>query len=330
MDEKIYAPVIVTTLFRFVKFKRCIESLSRCTGATQTELFIGVDYPANDSHWAGYRKICEYLPSISGFKEVNIFKRQENWGQSKNTRDLVNQIRGKYDRYIMTEDDNEFSPNFLEYMNQCLEKYQFDPNVVLVCGYSYDDWELNTYSSNAFPMQGYSAWGTGKWFSKRDEYVNSGFPQIDGIINNDELVKKLFKKKMYIPVHQMMYRTKKHISGSDVRLRCYCALYNKYCIFPSISKVRNWGFDNESTNCLTIDAYSTQKIDESPSFVLDDFVIGHYLEIDKIHDKHYAGNSFFRLMTRLEYFFWCRTGREFTDNMIYRFFVKLRIRILGK
>ena len=35
---------------RFEKFKKCIESLTNCTDADKTEIFIGVDYPAKDEH----------------------------------------------------------------------------------------------------------------------------------------------------------------------------------------------------------------------------------------------------------------------------------------
>lgn len=43
-----------------------------CTGADRTELYIGLDFPAEESHWEGYRKICDYLPNIIGFKNVVI------------------------------------------------------------------------------------------------------------------------------------------------------------------------------------------------------------------------------------------------------------------
>ena len=326
----VYSPVLITTIFRAEKFRRCIESLARCTGAAQTELYIGVDYPAKESHWAGYRRICDYLPSISGFKAVHVFMRPDNWGQSKNGSDLRNRIRDKYDRYILSEDDNEFSPNYLEYMNQCLERYKDNPDVIQICGYSYVDWRVKRYPYNAFPMQGFSAWGAGKWFSKRDEYANSEFPKIDRIITDPHLVKILFKKKMHIPVHQMMFRTKFKFSGSDVRFRCYCAVHDKFCIFPAVSKVRNLGFDEESTNCIKLDSYAKQTIDDSDTFALDEFQIMHYKEIDRIHDKHYAGGLIMRLTVRLEYFWWRRTGFVLRDSPLIRRLIKLRIKVLGK
>ena len=323
MRDVVYAPIIITTINRFEKFKQCIESLSRCTDADKTEIFIGVDYPSKEEHWSGYLKIKEYLPTISGFKKINIFLREKNIGQGKNTRDLRERIRKGYDRYIITEDDNEFSPNFLQYMNQCLEKFKDDPKVMTICGYSYQEWEdVGNYPYNAYPMEGFCAWGVGGWFEKIEEYMT--FPSASDIIHNPNYVGQLFKKKMHITVHRLLFRFEK--SGGDLRRRCYCAIENKYSIFPTVSKVRNHGFDGEGAHCAVINTYAKQKIDESPTFVLDDFELKDYPQIDKLHDKQYAGNFFFRILTRLEYFQWRFTGKSFRDWELTRRITRMRVK----
>ncbi|MBR4648142.1 MAG: glycosyltransferase [Bacteroidales bacterium] len=323
MNNTVYAPVMVTTICRFEKFKRCIESLANCTDADKTEIFIGVDYPAAEEHWEGYRKICEYLPSIKGFKRINIFKRPENLGQSKNVKDLRNRIKENYDRYITTEDDNEFSPDFLQYMNQCLEKFKDDPKVFAICGYSYQEWEnVGDYPYNAYPMEGFCAWGVGNWFAKTEKFTT--FHSASEVIHNPKYVKQLFKKKMHITVHRMLFRYDK--SGGDLRRRCYCALENKCSVFPAVSKVRNHGFDGEGANCAVINTYAKQRIDESPTFALDDFGIKQYPQIDKLHDIQYAGNLLFRMLVRIEYFQWRFTGKAFRDWKLIRALIELRVK----
>lgn len=324
MDLKVYAPVMVTTICRFEEFKKCVTSLSRCTDADKTELFIGVDYPANESHWEGYHKIVDFLPSISGFKRVNIFKREENWGQGKNGRDLRMRIREHYDRYIMTEDDNEFSPNFLQYMNQCLEHYKDNPRIARVCGYSYMEWEdMGDYPYNAFPMQGYCAWGIGCWFNKED--VNfQRFKKAKEIISDKEQVRRLFSAKLYVTIHNMMYRWQN--SAGDIRFVCNCALYDLYCIFPSVSKVKNHGFNGNGLHCAKINTFAYQKIDEESSFVLDDFDIKRYKQIDKMHDRHYAGKYWIRILTRFEYWYWKRTGKVLRDNDLIKSLMRKRVK----
>ena len=57
----VYAPIIIVTLNRYEHLKRCIESLQKNGWAKYTELYISVDYPADESHWEGYGKVRERL-----------------------------------------------------------------------------------------------------------------------------------------------------------------------------------------------------------------------------------------------------------------------------
>ena len=115
-----YYPVIIPTLNRYEHFKRCVESLARNTHADKTELVIGLDYPPSKKYEKGYKQIKEYLPSINGFKKITIFGRRENYGVHRNFIALQNYAFEHYDAVISTEDDNEFSPCFLDYMNKAL------------------------------------------------------------------------------------------------------------------------------------------------------------------------------------------------------------------
>ena len=108
-------PVIVTTLCRYEHFVRCIESLKSNSLAGQTDLYIGLDYPFKEAHWDGYKRISAYLDDLTGFKTVNVIKHDSNVGSSANYHSVLDVVLKKYDRFIYTEDDNEFSPCFLEY-----------------------------------------------------------------------------------------------------------------------------------------------------------------------------------------------------------------------
>ena len=134
-----YAPVIIPTLCRFEHFKICIESLSNCTWAEYTEVYIGLDYPAKESHWDGYNQINDYL-SLCGnlnFKKLHVIKRPYNYGfgAKGNLATLKNDILKISDRIIISEDDNIFSPNFLMYINNFFSKSQVGLNYQFVLGF---------------------------------------------------------------------------------------------------------------------------------------------------------------------------------------------------
>lgn len=51
-----YTPIMIPTLCRYEHFRRCLESLQRRTHANETDVYVGLDYPAKESHWDGYKK----------------------------------------------------------------------------------------------------------------------------------------------------------------------------------------------------------------------------------------------------------------------------------
>ncbi len=310
-----YAPVLIITLCRYEHFKRCIESLARCAGADQTEVFIGLDYPKDESHWPGYRQILEYIDTIQGFKEVHIYKRDVNYGPVMNVKDLRMKIRDRFDRHIYTEDDNEFSPNFLEYMNQCLEKYQDNPRVAAICGYSYREWEdVKDYPFNAYPLQGFCPWGIGLWDSKEEGFRS--FMDSEEILKSKTVVKQLFRARMYATVHHLMSRRNR--ISTDLRRRCYYILQNMYCIFPTKSKVRNLGFDGSGVTCSVREAFNKQQIDMDPTFTLDDFEIRDYPQIKSLYKIKYSLSPIQRLLVRFEYFQYRITGKPFREYALIK------------
>ena len=305
--QYIYAPVVIPTLCRYEHLKRCIDSLSNCTGADRTELYIGLDFPAEESHWEGYRKICDYLPNIIGFKNVVIIRREENQGAAQNARDLLDIVHQKYDRYIFSEDDNEFSPNFLDYINKGLHKYRDNSEVVAICGYAqlgsrYDC--MKTYPFNAYPIIGYNAWGVGVWFDKKPTFATTA---CDEILSSFKTVFNAVKLNQGIAIHRMMYRKRRDATG-DLLWRLYCAFNKKYCIYPKISKVRNWGFDGSGINSRAMTFYSKMEIDKEKTFEYDIFEIKAYSEVSTLQKKLYGFKGIFLFAFLLEYPLYRITG----------------------
>ena len=282
MEVQVYAPVVIPTLCRYDTFIRCVDSLSRCTGADQTELFIGIDYPAKQDHWEGYRQICLYVENIQGFKAIHIYKRETNYGQLKNTRSILDEVKKRFDRYILSEDDNEFSPNFLEYINKGLEKFKDDPDVISICGYNYPfDYMENIkgYDKNAFPMHYYSAWGKGNWVNKGSAFLRDK-EKAREVVYSWPAVIKLWKAGHYATVRRLLQRHQG--LSSDLMYRVMCVFEDKYCVFPAVSKVRNLGNEGNGTVCVMVDhRYANQKIDADLTFDYDEFEIRSYKPIEK-------------------------------------------------
>lgn len=248
----IYAPVIIPTLNRFEHFKNCIESLSKCTWAEYTEVYIGLDYPAKESHWDGYRKIEKYLKDCDNlnFKKIHVIKRSHNYGigLNGNFADLRKTVFLTNDRIICTEDDNIFSPNFLVYMNKGLELFKDDKSILAINGYRH--YYNMKFGGNTYFRQNvdFSAWGYGTWADRVESWskVSSKYFRYRFAVSTFLKVLKNGKNRA---AQFLAYCTaRKPIVITDNLLSVYAAINDYNVIMPSVSLVRNMGVDGSGEN----------------------------------------------------------------------------------
>jgi len=289
-----YAPVLIPTLCRYEHFRQCIESLSKCTWAEKTEVYVGLDYPSQESHKSGYEQIKAYLAKQGnmGFKMLHVLIRPYNYGikacknHPTNVGDLVARARKEYDSYIITEDDNIFSPNFLVYMNRCLTKYKNNPDIFMICGYSYPiSWDVSGKSTVLRQQFNASMWGTGLWTKKEIVFEQEGLGGKMLKLLPEVLHKKYYLKMIDVSLgeyivaacRQWFYKDKMFSYATDICRRSWLAVANQYAITPIISKSRNLGFDGSGAYCQTIKQdvnnknarsynYSEQPIDNCNDF----------------------------------------------------------------
>lgn len=269
-DNLKFAPVIIPTLNRFEHFKRCLETLEKCTGASMTDVFVGLDFPPSDRYKEGWKRIDEYLrekENNHNFHKLVVIRREKNYGINgphSNFNQLIDHVYKTYDRFISSEDDNEFSPNFLDYMNQNLEAYKDDPKVIAVCGYSYPiEWKVSDGATCLKENVSVPMFGIGFWKDKRLAYTKE---LREGIVLDSlyEVIRTGKHRKLTDPgkieyfnaTCKSIFIKKRadnaYCRSSDFTVRLYLTIADKYVISPVISKVRNHGFDGTGTMCQAI------------------------------------------------------------------------------
>ncbi len=270
MEPDSFAPVLIPTLNRYEHFKRCIISLAACTYASKTVLYIALDYPRREDQWEGYNKIDTLISTLKGFKEVRVIRREKNYGAEKNLDDAKQIVYQDFDSYILSEDDNEFSPNFLDYMNKCLIRYKDNPNIYSVCGYSFPV-DFSLYDKNILFSNLYSAWGAGMWREKEFPWdINS----VISILSSPLKLLRVFNRKpKFVPY--LFRMNSKHTVYGDLLVCAYSVSMKKLNVFPVVSKVKNHGHDGtglHSTTSLS-SLYEKQLIDKDLEFNPDDIKI---------------------------------------------------------
>lgn len=263
-------PVLIVTLSRYEHLVRCVESLKRNKLAIETELYIGLDFPPSEKYTEGYNRINQYLSKLVGFKKVHVIRHSVNVGCGKNHWIVRNEIYKKFDCYIFSEDDNEFSENYLEYMNLLMETYKDAPDIVAISGYGYP--LFHQYKENqVFYIDTYfSAYGCGIWKDKWEK-LESGI-QLDNFKKYYFDKKKMMQLRRRSP-NQFCYfvkgmigyvselRDDSKLAFMDLSYGIYMYFNDLKMIFPTITKVKNWGFDGTGLHCDMYRTTQKEKVD---------------------------------------------------------------------
>jgi len=234
-----YAPFLVITLCRYEHLKKCLGSLSANPYAKYTPVYVALDFPFKDEHWDGYNKIKEFLKGNFNFKELNVIERETNFGPYDNICDAIEQIFLKYDKIIISEDDNIFSPNFLEYIDKGLEKFEATQDILAICGFMLSNTATSTkllYNDNNFVKQkiGFTAWGYGIWKNRWQELKTVKFKKYAE--KNLRLPNSLFLFLKYPKTFLMAMRTLRNNEDIifDLSISLFMFNENKFVVQPVI------------------------------------------------------------------------------------------------
>lgn len=313
------APVIIPTLCRYEHFRECMESLGKCTGAGETEVFIGLDFPAKESHRPGYLRIREYLDNIADnhpFKALHVFRHERNQGVILNIKFLKDKVMRDHEAFIFSEDDNVFAPTFLSFVNQALERFRDDRSVFAICGYSHP-YSLK-FADNNFYRQNvdFSAWGYAIWNDRWLEACannRSGWwlPRMFNPLawrrvarnGNNRLLEFIRRLLVVSPLN-------------DNALSVYMALNGSDIIMPRMSMVRNMGWDGSGEHCEDTTGqlammHSTQPMYSGETFELS----GTGKEFYKDNRRAYVSQSYGRISFRA---MMCRLIHSLTRGLLGR------------
>ncbi len=301
-----YAPVIIPTLSRYEHLENCIRSLSSCTGADKTDIYISVDHPPNPGYKEGYQKVVEYLKNgINGFSNVYIFYQENNLGMMGNLSFLVDSVREKHSCFIYTEDDNEFSPNFLEFINTALVYYKDREDVIAVSGYSYPiehESKGNTYVNPLY----FSYHGCGMYLKDYDRMTGEiDLKWLMGLYRDKhkmDQLRRVSPNQYCNLVKSVLGYIFPIIDGDNVRpidLACGIYLFDKglKMAFPAVSKVINRGYDGSGADCEEL-IFDETKSQDHRNYPYDKQPMDPGTEFGQIIEENINENDLFRMLDK--------------------------------
>ena len=240
-----FAPILLFVYNRPEHTRRCIESLTRNSLASDSILYIYADGAKDATQQPAVDKVRSYLRTISGFQAVNLIERNENWGLARNIIDGVTTQVKQYGRVIVLEDDLVVAPYFLAFMNEALETYKDEPKVghIQACDFTQDPSLPDT-----FLIKWTGSWGWATW-DRSWKHFNP---------NGKELLQELEQRGLtytfdFNGKYGFTRMLRRQIEGKNNSwaIRWNASLFLKDILSLNVGRslVQNEGFDGSGTNC---------------------------------------------------------------------------------
>lgn len=266
------APIILFAYKRPHELQQTIQALRANHLAAQSELYVFADgprYPADEPKVAATRAV---LDQIRGFKAVHRIDSPHNIGCADSIIAGITSVLKQHQSAIVVEDDIVTSPNFLDFMNQCLRQYAANHAVFSVGGYTFPLRKPTGYTDDVYFFGRTCAWGWGIW---ADRWLKADWELTDfTTFINDTAAKQRFNQGGSDRVRMLQRAYTKDIDAWDIRL-CYAEFQQQgVTVFPTLSKTLNIGVDSpDSTTEVVYDRYRTPlDSGQDRKFLLPDLV----------------------------------------------------------
>lgn len=144
------APIVLFVFKRLDHAMRVVEALKKNPLCAESELYIYADGARNEEEAAEVAAVRDYCRQITGFSQVHLRAREENYGVERNEIEALNEMFAEHKACIILEDDIEVSSRFLEYMNRALQTYAEEKRVISISAYTHIGREKSRVSSRSF------------------------------------------------------------------------------------------------------------------------------------------------------------------------------------
>lgn len=247
------APVALFTYNRLWHTQQTVLALQKNHHAAETELFVFSDGPGGSAKKDDVQAVRDYIKTITGFRQVTCIERESNLGLANSIISGVTSLLDRFDRIIVLEDDLVTSPFFLEYMNNGLECYRDQDQVISIHAYRYP---VTIPLPETFFLKGADCWGWGTWKRGWKLFEPDGMRLLDELRSRN-----LTDQFDYDGTYGFTKMLENQVNGKNdswaIRWHAAAFLQDKLTLYPGTSLVYNTGLDASGIHCASIDDYST-------------------------------------------------------------------------
>lgn len=243
--NKTKTAIVLFTYARLHHTQRTVAALLDNQGVEEHDLIVFSDAARSSDKLSAVTAVRDYLKTISGFRTVSIHHRAQNYGLAKSIIEGVTEVLTKYERVIVLEDDMVTSPYFLRFMNDALDRYELDEQVISVHGYVYP---TTNPLPETFFLRGADCWGWATW-QRGWKFFNPDGSRLLSDLKKQKLIKGFDFNNSYGFSEMLERQIKGENDSWAVRWYASAFLANKLTLYPGNSLVQNIGCDSSGTHC---------------------------------------------------------------------------------
>lgn len=188
---------------------------------------------------------------INGFKEVHVVEREHNIGLADNIVNAVTEIVNRYGRVIAFEDDIVTTRGCLTYLNDALELYKDDEQVMHISAWMYPNkgqFPTTFFYDSPYPAGGWATW------KRAWQHYNP---------NTADHVCYWGKNWKEFDIEGQDHLSKQLLMNLDGRLKTWFIKWyssmrrmNGLCLYPGTAMSNNIGWDNSGETSLSNTKYN--------------------------------------------------------------------------
>lgn len=242
-------------LFVYKRPEHTLKVLEGLKKNSIKKLYIFADGPKKNDDENLLKEVRKVIRSID-WCETEIHQNEINRGLAESEISGINYILERHERIILLEDDCVPSQDFIDFMEQCLDKYDSEVKVMNIAAYTCPlrfpkDYPYDVYFTYRTGSHGQAFWRRSWQFFER---YPSGFEKI--------MDSKNVRRKLDRAGRDIYFMLKQQLEGKLDSIGVWWTWSviknNGVCVNPIVSRIQNIGHDGTGVHCGKTDKYQVE------------------------------------------------------------------------
>ena len=269
------APIVLFVYNRPQHLRRTILALKENSEFNRCKFYVYCDGPKSPDDLLAVDAVHDEL-CLLNLENMVLYKSETNQGLGKSIIKGVTEVCKKHGRAIVLEDDLEVSNNFIKYMNDALNLYSDNSQVMQVAGHCSPAKGYGMSEGSSF-LPFTSSWGWATW-DRAWKHFDPDLNGYDAMFKN-KITRDNFNIRGAYSYTNMIKKLRR--TGNINRswaVRWYWSVFKRggLVLFPHRTLVKHFGNDNSGTNYrgknpnLDVEFYSNNFVAEYPENITTD------------------------------------------------------------